>query len=120
MAASTEGAHRERAGDPRPVEGDTEVDITIEGSGVLWFLEAKLHSDLSASTTYDPSRNQLARKIDVLLERGADPPPTGYAVGAAPAAGPSLRSSAARPGPARSTATPSARRARIEIGRAHV
>ena len=69
MAASTEGAHRERAGDPRPVEGDTEVDITIEGSGVLWFLEAKLHSDLSASTTYDPSRNQLARKIDVLLEQ---------------------------------------------------
>ena len=69
MAASTEDSHRERAGDPKPVEGNTEVDIVIEGPGVLWFLEAKLHSDLSASTTYDPTRNQLARNIDVLLER---------------------------------------------------
>ena len=69
LAASTEDAHRERAADPRPCEGDTEVDIVIEGAEVLWFLEAKLHSDLSASTTYDPTRNQLARNIDVLMDR---------------------------------------------------
>lgn len=71
MAASAEDAHRARADDPKPVEGDTEVDIVIEGADVLWFLEAKLHSDLSASTTYDPTRNQLARNIDVLLERAS-------------------------------------------------
>ena len=71
MAASAEDAQRARADDPKPVEGDTEVDIVIEGADVLWFLEAKLHSDLSASTTYDPTRNQLARNIDVLLERAA-------------------------------------------------
>lgn len=69
MAASTNDAHRDRANDPSPVEGATEVDIVIEGAGVLWYLEAKLHSDLSASTTHDPTRNQLARNIDVLMER---------------------------------------------------
>jgi hypothetical protein len=69
MAASTDPAHRERASDPKPVEGDTEVDIALDGPGVLWFMEAKLHSDLSASTTYDPTRNQLVRNVDVLLEQ---------------------------------------------------
>lgn len=69
MAASSDPLHQLRAGDPKPVESNTEVDIAIEGATFLWFLEAKLHSDLSASTTYDPTRNQLVRNIDVLLEQ---------------------------------------------------
>jgi hypothetical protein len=44
------------------------VDILLDGPDVLWLLEAKLHSDLSANTIYDPTHNQLARNIDVLLE----------------------------------------------------
>jgi len=69
MSTSVDAATRERAQLSKPVEGATEVDITIEGPDLLWFLEAKLHSDLSANTTYDPTRNQLARNIDVLLEQ---------------------------------------------------
>jgi hypothetical protein len=50
------------------VEGHTEVDAVFEGRGYLLFAEAKLGSDISANTTYDPDRNQIVRNIDVLLE----------------------------------------------------
>ncbi len=32
-------------------------------------VEAKVLSHISTHTTYDPSRNQLARTVDVLLDR---------------------------------------------------
>jgi hypothetical protein len=72
MASSADPAHRIRAQVAKPVEGDTEVDVTVETPSLLWFFEAKLHSDLSPSTTYDPTRNQLVRNIDVLLEHAQD------------------------------------------------
>ena len=69
MAASSQAVLRDRAELSKPVEGNTEVDIVLEHQDLLWFIEAKLHSDLSANTTYDPERNQLVRNIDVLLEQ---------------------------------------------------
>jgi hypothetical protein len=50
------------------VEGASEIDITLEGRGYLIYVEAKLGSDLSLTTTYDPERNQIARNIDCVLE----------------------------------------------------
>lgn len=54
---------------PDPVEGETEVDLVFEGSSYLVFVEAKLGSDMSMSTKYDPARNQIARNIDCLMEK---------------------------------------------------
>lgn len=58
-----------RAASSEPVEGPSEVDVTIETEEVLIFIEAKLGSDISMSTTYDPHRNQIARNIDCLIEK---------------------------------------------------
>jgi len=57
-----------KAASSEPVEGPSEIDITIESSDMLIFIEAKLGSDISMNTTYDPHRNQIARNIDCLLE----------------------------------------------------
>jgi len=53
------------------VEGATEVDIALESDDYLILVEAKLGSDISMATKHDPSRNQIARGIDVLLESAA-------------------------------------------------
>ncbi len=60
---------------PGPVEGDSEIDISIHNGVVTVFVEAKLGSDISARTTYDPDRNQIVRNIDCLLDdaRGTVP-----------------------------------------------
>jgi hypothetical protein len=50
-----------------PVEGPSEVDIAFEHRDFLIFTEAKLTSDISAGTTYDPQRNQIVRNIDCLI-----------------------------------------------------
>lgn len=47
-------------------EGPTEVDVTIElERQALVFVEAKYQSDITSSTTYDRSRDQIIRNIDV-------------------------------------------------------
>lgn len=78
--AAYESASRERmrrSGDPawvsrslvsRAVEGPSEIDIVLRHERALVYIEAKLHSDISVRTTYDPTRNQIARNIDCLLE----------------------------------------------------
>lgn len=72
MAQSGNAAWRARAANRRAVEGQTEVDVAVEGSGLLVFVEAKLGSDISMSTTYDPLRNQIERNIDCVIESAGD------------------------------------------------
>ncbi|WP_348263257.1 hypothetical protein P8935_01565 [Telmatobacter sp. DSM 110680] len=57
-----------RARMPDPVEGSSEIDIVIEHEQFLAYIEAKLGSDLSMKTSYDPQRNQIIRNIDCLIE----------------------------------------------------
>jgi hypothetical protein len=68
MRNSPLATDRDRAADPQPVEGKSEIDVVLESANYLVFLEAKLGSDISASTSYDPSRNQIARNIDCAIE----------------------------------------------------
>ena len=50
----------------RPLpEGETHVDLTIETSKKLIFVEAKYKADISKSTKHDPDRDQIIRHIDV-------------------------------------------------------
>ncbi len=58
-----------RAASPAPVEGASEIDLVLSDEQQLIFIEAKLGSDISSRTTYDPQRNQTIRNIDCLLER---------------------------------------------------
>ncbi len=46
-------------------EGSTQVDLSIETSNKLIFIEAKYKSDISKTTTHDPGRDQIIRNIDV-------------------------------------------------------
>jgi len=57
-----------RSQNPAPVEGSSEIDAILQNSGLLVFVEAKLGSDISLCTTHDPSRNQIARNVDCLLD----------------------------------------------------
>ncbi len=75
MRVSNNLEWRQRAANPRPVEGRTEVDLVFEGDDYLVFVEAKLQSDISQGTTYDPDRNQIARNIDCLIEEAGDREP---------------------------------------------
>ena len=68
MAASDDQAWVLRATDPNPVEGVSEIDVVIRGPGYQLLAEAKLLSDISRRTTYDPLRNQIVRNIDCALE----------------------------------------------------
>ena len=40
-----------RSDDPRPVEGESEIDIILRNRVLVIFAEAKLGSDISSSTT---------------------------------------------------------------------
>jgi hypothetical protein len=71
MATSDNDEWRTRAENPRSVEGDTEVDLVFEGDDYVIFVEAKLDSDISMSTTYDDERNQIVRNIDCVIEEAA-------------------------------------------------
>jgi len=52
-------------------EGKTWVDAVLVGeTGVAVLFEAKVLSDISCRVKYDFTRNQIARNIDVMLERG--------------------------------------------------
>jgi hypothetical protein len=68
MRTSDNPAWRERSLDMNAVEGPSEIDITLEGRDYVVYVEAKLGSDISLSTTYDPERNQIARNVDCVLE----------------------------------------------------
>jgi hypothetical protein len=50
------------------LESNTHVDAFIETDKLLIFFEIKFTSDIAYDTTFNPSRNQLARLIDVGLE----------------------------------------------------
>jgi hypothetical protein len=52
-----------------PVEGPSEIDVVLQNARVLVYVEAKLQSDVSLRTTNDPSRNQIARNIDCVLDQ---------------------------------------------------
>ncbi len=75
MRTSTDAAWQARARSAKPVEGESEIDIILKSPVLTVFIEAKLGSDISGYTTYDPSRNQIARNIDVLLETCQDTQP---------------------------------------------
>ena len=64
-----------RAGTPDPVEGPSEIDITLEHDEFLVYVEAKLGSDVSMCTSHDPLRNQIIRNIDCLIEEAGERTP---------------------------------------------
>lgn len=68
MLASGNAAWAARAAAPDPVEGASEIDVVFDHDDYLVYAEAKLGSDVSMSTTYDPMRNQIIRNIDCLIE----------------------------------------------------
>ena len=68
MRAGDNQGWRERSLDMNPVEGPSEIDIMLEGRSYVVFVEAKLGSDISLNTTYDPERNQIARNVDCVLD----------------------------------------------------
>ena len=72
MAASDNAEWRKRTRIAKDVEGETEVDLVFDGDDYLVFVEAKLHSDVSPNTTYDPERNQIVRNIDCVIEQAGD------------------------------------------------
>jgi hypothetical protein len=69
MGRSNNKAWVKRSNDPRPVEGESEIDVILRNSALVVFAEAKLGSDISSSTTYDPHRNQIVRNIDCVLDQ---------------------------------------------------
>ncbi len=46
-------------------EGESEIDVVIETPSLVWFIEAKLTSDISTKTTTRGDRDQVLRNIDV-------------------------------------------------------
>lgn len=68
MAGSSDALVAARSREPLPVEGNSEIDVVFEAPSFLVYAEAKLASDISMRTTYDPDRNQIVRNIDCLLE----------------------------------------------------
>ena len=52
-----------------PLEGETHIDLLIESEELLIPIEAKFTSDISHGITYDVERNQIARIIDVTIEK---------------------------------------------------
>jgi hypothetical protein len=61
-----------RASNPERVEGPSEIDVTFDHERFLVYAEAKLGSDISMDTKYDPQRNQIARNIDCLIENAGN------------------------------------------------
>ena len=75
MLASGNPEWINRAQSSEPVEGSSEIDIAFEHDKFLVFVEAKLGSDLSLSTSYDPGRNQIIRNIDCVIEKAGSRTP---------------------------------------------
>ena len=47
-----------RSSNPDPVEGNSEIDLVFEHDQYLVYVEAKLGSDISMDTKYDPQRTR--------------------------------------------------------------
>jgi hypothetical protein len=75
MMASKSPASISRANNLRPVESPSEIDIAIEHDKFVVFIEAKLGSDVTMFTKYDPLRNQIIRNIDCLIETAGERAP---------------------------------------------
>jgi hypothetical protein len=75
MLAAADPAGAARARMAGPVEGASEIDIMFDHKQFLIFAEAKLGSDVSLSTTYDPRRNQIIRNIDCLISSAGNRTP---------------------------------------------
>ena len=62
------------AGENKALEGRTNVDALIINpqNGCAIIIEAKVLSDIQHDITYDSRRNQIARNIDVMLEKNDD------------------------------------------------
>jgi len=61
-----------RSSNPDPVEGNSEIDLVFEHDQYLVYVEAKLGSDISMDTKYDPQRNQIARNIDCVIANSSN------------------------------------------------
>lgn len=72
MRRSNDEAWVRRSNVPRPVEGESEIDVILQNKRVVVFAEAKLGYDISPDTKYDPERNQIVRNIDCLLDQVND------------------------------------------------
>jgi hypothetical protein len=61
----------------RNLEGPTHVDAMLvdPNTEVAVLFEAKVLSDISHDIAFDPIRNQIARNVDVMLEKPADDAP---------------------------------------------
>jgi hypothetical protein len=55
MRHADNAAWADRSHDPKPVEGPSEIDITLNDDCTLIYIEAKLGADVSVRTTYDPT-----------------------------------------------------------------
>jgi hypothetical protein len=55
----------EHIANAKPLETNTHVDVVLESNNFLVLVEMKFTSDISAQTTFNVNRNQLARMIDV-------------------------------------------------------
>lgn len=75
MRQSPDQSVAARSCDSKSVEGDSEIDVVLSTNRHLIFVEAKLGSDISMRTTYDPCRNQIVRNIDCLLDSVGDREP---------------------------------------------
>jgi len=62
---------RDSAYEKKRLEGPTHVDALIvnPSNGFAVLFEAKVYSDISYQVTYDETRNQIIRNIDVMLEK---------------------------------------------------
>jgi hypothetical protein len=69
MRWSNNDAWVKRSHNPKPVEGKSEIDVILRNSVLVVFAEAKLGSDISPITKYDPQRNQIVRNIDCVLDQ---------------------------------------------------
>jgi hypothetical protein len=72
MRQSSDPAAVRRSHEKDPVEGASEIDITLKGRSYLIYIEAKLHHDISTRTVHDAERDQISRNIDCLLESCGD------------------------------------------------
>ena len=52
----------------KPLETKSHIDAVLESANFLVFIETKFTSDISAQTTFNVNRNQLARIIDVGIQ----------------------------------------------------
>lgn len=75
MKTSGNAVWASRAEIADPVEGPSEIDVIFDHNQFLVYVEAKLGSDISMRTTYDPQRNQMIRNIDCLIANAGNRTP---------------------------------------------